>query len=162
MKWRNYGVMFASKYDIVIVSVIMTEAFRCDNRKAFLFSRKGGFPMPYKPKRPCSYPGCPLLTTDRFCEEHKRKEAKRYEKYQRDPTTKKRYNRSWKHIRDNYIKAHPLCELCKKNGHLTPAQEVHHIVPLTQGGAHDFYNLMSLCKSCHSTITAREGGRWGK
>lgn len=26
--------------------------------------------MPKKPKRPCSYPGCPELTDRRFCEEH--------------------------------------------------------------------------------------------
>ena len=118
--------------------------------------------MPYKPKRPCSYPGCPLLTDGRFCEDHKKEEARRYEKYYRDPAIKKRYNRSWKRIRDKYIAAHPLCEKCKKNGRLTPAQEVHHIIPLSQGGTHNFDNLMSLCTSCHSTITAREGGRWGK
>ena len=37
--------------------------------------------MPKKPKRPCSYPGCPKLTDGRFCEEHQRQENKRYEKY---------------------------------------------------------------------------------
>lgn len=26
--------------------------------------------MPYKPKRPCSWPGCPNLTHGRYCEEH--------------------------------------------------------------------------------------------
>ncbi len=26
--------------------------------------------MPRKPKRPCSYPGCPNLCDGRFCEEH--------------------------------------------------------------------------------------------
>ena len=28
--------------------------------------------MPRKPKRPCSYPGCPKLTDGRFCEEHQK------------------------------------------------------------------------------------------
>ena len=116
--------------------------------------------MPYKPKRPCSHPGCPNLTHGRFCEEHAKQEAKRYEKYDRDPVAKKRYGRAWKRIRDRYIKAHPLCEQCKKNGTLTPAEEVHHIKPLSSGGKNDEDNLMSLCKSCHSEITAREGGRW--
>ena len=41
--------------------------------------------VPTKPKRPCSYPGCPKLTDGRFCEEHAKAEAKRYEKYDRDP-----------------------------------------------------------------------------
>ena len=44
---------------------------------------------------------------------------------------------------------------------MTAAQEVHHIVPLAEGGTHDEDNLMALCKSCHSRITVREGGRWG-
>jgi 5-methylcytosine-specific restriction protein A len=38
---------------------------------------------------------------------------------------------------------------------------VHHIIPLSKGGTHDSANLMSLCVSCHSRITARDGGRWG-
>ena len=66
--------------------------------------------MPRKPKRPCSHPGCPKLTDGRFCPEHDKQEAKRYEKYQRDPATRKRYGRAWKRIRDKYISAHPLCE----------------------------------------------------
>lgn len=28
--------------------------------------------MPYKPKHPCSYPGCPKLTSERYCDEHKK------------------------------------------------------------------------------------------
>lgn len=118
--------------------------------------------MPRKPKRPCSYPGCPNLTDVRFCDEHAMQEAKRYEKYGRDPAAKKRYGRAWKRIRDRYINAHPLCEQCKKNGTLTLAEEVHHIKPLSQGGSNADDNLISLCKSCHSKITAREGRRWGK
>ena len=117
--------------------------------------------MPMKPKHPCAHPGCPMLTDGRFCPEHERQEAKRYEKYQRDPATRKRYGRTWKRIRDKYIAAHPLCAQCKKAGKLTPTAEVHHIVPLTRGGTNAWENLMSLCSSCHSEITAREGGRWG-
>lgn len=116
--------------------------------------------MPTKPKRPCSYPGCPLLTAGRFCEEHARLEARRYEKYDRDPATRRRYGRAWKQIRSRYIATHPLCEKCRERGKLTPAQEVHHILPLSHGGTHDESNLMALCKPCHSEITARDGDRW--
>lgn len=66
--------------------------------------------MPKKPKRPCSYPGCPRLTDGRYCEEHAKLEAERYEKYDRDPTVRRHYGRAWKRIRDRYISAHPLCE----------------------------------------------------
>ena len=48
--------------------------------------------MPRKPKRPCSYPGCPRLTDGRYCEEHAKLEAKRYEKY--DLATAERGNAS--------------------------------------------------------------------
>jgi 5-methylcytosine-specific restriction protein A len=118
--------------------------------------------MPYRPKRPCSHPGCPKLTDGRYCAEHAKEVAKRYERYQRDPAVKKRYGRTWKRIRDRYIAAHPLCEQCEKHGRITPAEEVHHIKPLSQGGTNAVDNLMSLCTSCHSEITACEGGRWGR
>ena len=113
----------------------------------------GGDYMPKRPKRPCSHPGCPKLTDGRFCTEHEKQEAVRYEKYDRDPSTRRRYGRAWKRIRDRYIAAHPLCAQCEAEGRLTPAQEVHHIVPLANGGTHDKINLMALCKSCHSRIT---------
>ena len=116
--------------------------------------------MPKKPKRPCSYPGCPNLTDGRFCEKHQKQENKRYEKYDRTPEMKKRYGRAWKKIRDRHMAEYPLCEMCKKQGRLTPAEEVHHIKPLSMGGTNDDGNLMSLCKSCHSEITAKSGCRW--
>lgn len=117
--------------------------------------------MPKKPKRPCSHPGCPALTEDRYCDAHQKLADQQYEKYQRDPQAKKRYGRAWQKIRDSYIAAHPLCAVCQQHGHLTPTQEVHHTVPLSAGGTHDPKNLMALCKPCHSRITATEGGRWG-
>ena len=71
--------------------------------------------MPRKPKRPCSFPGCPNLTDGRYCEKHQKIIDKRYEKYERSPVSKKRYGRTWKKIRDAYVASHPLCELCLKN-----------------------------------------------
>jgi 5-methylcytosine-specific restriction protein A len=116
--------------------------------------------MPRKPKRPCSFFGCPRLTDGRFCKEHAKLEAQRYERYGRDPAAKKRYGRAWKRIRGRYIRAHPLCERCAKDMKITPAEEVHHIKPLSNGGTNDEDNLMSLCKSCHSLISAESGDRW--
>lgn len=116
--------------------------------------------MPKKPKRPCSYPGCPNLTDGRFCEKHQKQENRRYEKHDRTPEMKKRYGRAWKKIRDRHMAEYPLCEMCKKQGRLARAEEVHHIKPLSMGGTNDDGNLMSLCKVCHSEITAKEGGRW--
>ncbi|MFY9196753.1 MAG: HNH endonuclease [Bacillota bacterium] len=106
--------------------------------------------MSWKPKRPCSHPGCPELTDGRFCEPHAKQEHRRYNKYERDPESSKRYGRKWRKIRNRYISLHPLCEQCLKEDVLTRAEEVHHIKPLAQGGTHDDENLMALCKPCHS------------
>ena len=116
--------------------------------------------MPRKPKRPCSFSGCPKLTEGRFCEEHEKQESRRYEKYGRDPAVKKRYGRAWQRIRDRYAAEHPLCESCLEEGRLTAMEEVHHRLPLTEGGTHDEGNLVSLCQSCHARIHAERGDRW--
>ena len=47
--------------------------------------------MPYKPKRPCSYPGCPRLTDGRYCEEHQKIVTAHYNKYGRDPASRRSY-----------------------------------------------------------------------
>ena len=113
--------------------------------------------MPIKPKHPCGYPGCPNLTDRRYCPEHESLMNKRYEKYDRDPDKGKRYGKTWHRIRTRYVKMHPFCEECLKSGVLVPVQEVHHILPLTEGGTNEESNLVSLCKSCHSRIHAGTG-----
>ena len=116
--------------------------------------------MPKKPKRPCSYPGCPKLTDGRLCEEHEKLENKRYEKYDRDPAVRRRYGRAWKRIRDSYVQLHPLCEQCQEKDLLVPTEEVHHRIPLSEGGTHARENLIALCKPCHARIHAEQGDRW--
>ena len=116
--------------------------------------------MPKRPKRPCSFPGCPNLTDGRFWEEHEKQENKRYETYDRDPAVRKRYGRAWKRIRDSYAAAHPLCEMCQAEGKLTPTEEIHHKLPLSKGGTHARENLIALCKPCHAKIHAESGDRW--
>lgn len=118
--------------------------------------------MPYKPMKPCAVPGCPNLTTGRYCDKHKREEGKRYEKYDRDPSVHRKYGRAWKRIRDSYVKTHPFCEICYAKGKIAPVDEVHHKIPLSEGGTHDRSNLISLCSSCHRKIHAKRGDRWNK
>ena len=113
--------------------------------------------MPKKPKRPCSYPGCPNLTDGQYCDEHEAAARRQYNRYGRPADSNKKYGRAWKRIRDRYAAAHPLCEMCLKEGRLTPVEEVHHIVPLSQGGTHRNDNLMSLCQSCHTKLHHEQG-----
>jgi 5-methylcytosine-specific restriction protein A len=114
--------------------------------------------MPTKPKSPCRYQGCPELSHTRFCEKHTAFENKVYEKYRRDKDTWKRYGNRWRKIREIFIRENPLCKVCKSKGKLVSANEVHHKIPIIKGGSHNKGNLMSLCKICHSEITARESG----
>ena len=117
--------------------------------------------MPRKPSHPCAYPGCPELTKAQYCPAHQKLVSAQYNRYGRSPEMKRRFNGAWPGIRRRYIAVHPLCEVCQREGRITAASEVHHIVPLSAGGSHAESNLMALCKPCHSRITAREGGRWG-
>lgn len=120
---------------------------------------EGGFYVPRSPKRPCSYPGCPRLTDRQYCPEHEGVQRRQYDRYERDPEVNKKYGRAWKRIRDKYVQSHPLCERCLKEGRMTPVEEVHHILPVSQGGRHTQDNLMSLCKSCHNKIHRELGDR---
>ena len=121
---------------------------------------QGGETMPRKPKRPCSYPGCPNLTDGQYCKEHEAAARRQYNKYERSADVNKKYGRAWKRIRDRYAAAHPLCEMCLKEGKTTIAEDVHHIEsfmstddPMRRMAlAYDYENLMSICKMHHQMI----------
>ena len=53
--------------------------------------------------------------------------------------------------RDGY-----LCLECRRQGRVTLAVEVDHIVPLHLGGTDALANLESICKSCHDVKSAAE------
>ncbi|GAB6174487.1 HNH endonuclease signature motif containing protein [Paradesulfitobacterium aromaticivorans] len=117
--------------------------------------------MPYKPKRPCSNPGCPRLTSGRFCEKHHQETEKEYNR-QRGSAASRGYDSRWRKARERYLKAHPLCVLCEQEGKLTPANVVDHIKP-HKGNKELFWdesNWQSLCKACHDSKTAQNDGRW--
>ena len=115
--------------------------------------------MPIKARKPCKYPGCPNLTDRTYCPEHSTKVMLNYNRYRRDPESAKRYDGRWKKIRATYVKLHPLCEDCLKRGEYVPVEEVHHIIPLSQGGTNDMGNLISLCQSCHTKRDIEAGVR---
>ena len=58
-----------------------------------------------------------------------------------------------------------MCEECKRNGKLTPAQEVHHKIKLTPANVNNpeislnWKNLEALCKDCHLN-KHRKKKRW--
>ena len=120
--------------------------------------------MPYKSKRPCSYPNCSKLVDGQYCDEHKKLRDKEYNRYGRDDFGKKFYNTpEWRFIRKHQLAEHPLCEECLKNGKIVKATMVDHIIPIKQGGNKlASSNLQSICWSCHSRKSVKEGSRYGK
>jgi 5-methylcytosine-specific restriction enzyme A len=49
-----------------------------------------------------------------------------------------------------------LCQPCQREGRVTPATAVDHIIPKAKGGTGDDYNLQSICDACHDAKTASE------
>lgn len=121
--------------------------------------------MPRKPGTPCRYPGCPKLVNDgSYCKEHKKLIDKQYNQYQRNKQSQSFYtSKEWLTVKKRHLKMEPLCRECKKKGVLVRATVVDHIKPIKQGGAPlSDNNLQSLCWSCHSRKSAKEGSRWGR
>ena len=119
--------------------------------------------MPHKPKKPCSYPGCPKLTDGRYCPEHKKLMDKQYNETFRDKEATAFYNsHTWKKKRADFLIEHPFCEECRRQGRLSKATMVDHILPMRFGGlALDDENLQALCASCHTKKSILEGSRFG-
>ena len=93
-----------------------------------------------------------MPTIQRLRDQKKKRPAQSSAKY---------YNsKAWHILRNLYIREHPLCELCLKEGKTTPAEEVHHINAFLNGWNDeakwqlllDKGNLMSLCKPHHKEV----------
>ena len=107
--------------------------------------------------KPCKTCRRPTINTNGYCDQHHSDFVPtrlRYDRFRGSPS-KRGYDRTWYKFREVFMMEHPLCAQCEKEGRITPATEVHHILPLCEGGARlDPANCMSLCHSCHSKITA--------
>lgn len=64
---------------------------------------------------------------------------------------------AWKHTRNGYLKhVGGLCEICLAKGLYTPAEIVHHKIPLTPQNITNLSvslswdNLQALCRLCHA------------
>lgn len=70
-------------------------------------------------------------------------------------------SRQWQHVREYVMQRdRRLCQDCLAKGIITPAEEVHHIIPLQPENITDpsitlnEENLIALCRECHK---ARHG-----
>lgn len=108
--------------------------------------------MPRTPSRPCRFPGCPnLCDSGVYCREHQKYSTDRV----RGGADARGYNAEWRRARRAYLQRHPLCVECMREGKLTPATVVDHIVP-HRGDKRLFWdenNWNPLCKPCHDRKT---------
>ena len=83
------------------------------------------------------------------------------------------YNsREWKELRIAKLRANPLCEECMKQGIVTAARCVHHVVPIETARTKDemrrlaidcgLQGLKSLCFACHARIHKELGSNTAK
>ena len=84
--------------------------------------------------------------------------SKRYDMTRKnDPAKRIRSSARWQKVRAMKLAESPLCERCVTSGVTTPAQQVHHVIPVRHAPhkAFDLDNLRSLCSLCHA-IEERE------
>ena len=62
-------------------------------------------------------------------------------------------SKEWQQLRQaKWCQADGLCELCRKNGIIKEAKEIHHIIPIAEAWSKrlDYDNLIALCSDCHN------------
>ena len=72
------------------------------------------------------------------------------------PAQAERYGRAWKKLSVWYKRHNPLCAECMRQGCVTEAHDVDHIVPKRLGGTDKLTNLQSLCIHCHKQKTLKD------
>lgn len=109
--------------------------------------------MPKRPKRPCSYPGCPELADINYCEKHEKLHLNN-----RASAKERGYDSRWRKASKRFLKVNPLCKHCEAAGKLVKAEVVDHIIP-HRGNKVLFWdesNWQPLCKQCHDKKTMTE------
>ncbi|AYC54141.1 HNH endonuclease signature motif containing protein [Bacillus licheniformis] len=114
-----------------------------------------------KPMKRCSHSRCRELIPydEKYCSKHKNDHYKQYnkERYRYDKEYIKFYSsKEWQNLRQTKLNQQPLCEQCLKQGHVTPATIVHHIIETKKDWSKrlDFDNLESVCAACHNKLHA--------
>jgi len=115
-----------------------------------------------------SAPGCPVLTDQARCPAHTRQiDRRRGTAYQRGYTSR------WADFARRYRRQYPLCgmrapgapettdSVCQRDGIVTAAALVDHIVPVTGKDDPSFWTgpFQSLCSSCHNQKRQKESMR---
>ena len=108
--------------------------------------------MPHKALKPCRHSGCPNLTDDLYCTEHKPMHPDR-------PSASKRgYSSKWQKVSRAYLRCNPLCVRCLAGGRYIQATVTDHIIPHRNRPEllWNETNFQALCKPCHDRKTLTE------
>ncbi len=86
-----------------------------------------------------------------------RKEARKACDDRRGTSAQRGYGHAWQKARLGYLRSHPLCVECAKDGRVTAASVVDHIVPHrgNQTLFWDSENWQALCAEHHNAKTGR-------
>lgn len=114
-------------------------------------------------KKPCGYPGCPTLVQGgSYCGRHRRRTWREQDR-RRPSATQRGYDNRWRKARELFLARRLWCTECEREGRLTPATVVDHIVPHKGDKAlfWDMNNWQALCGQCHNRKTVRDDGGFG-
>ncbi len=78
-----------------------------------------------------------------------------YDKFVRDKDSKRFYDSArWKKAKTMKLNRNPCCESCQQEGRVTPADVVHHLLPVNKSSGRnlDLNYLVSLCHACHNQV----------
>lgn len=120
--------------------------------------------MPRAGLRQCGRAGCGELVPRgvRFCPADTAAAPEREYDRERGSASSRGYGTDWRRRRDAHLRREPLCRTCAKEGRVTAATDVDHIVSRAKGGLDIDANYQSLCHAHHSAKTAREDGGFGR
>lgn len=114
--------------------------------------------MANKPLRPCRQPGCYVLVSSGYCEDHQLKYQDRRSEEAQSWRWMYKTNEWINTLRPDQLLREPFCRECARKSVRTRATDVDHIRDHKGDWAlfSDPSNLESLCHICHSKKTARE------
>lgn len=124
--------------------------------------------MPARPKSICRAPSCgKTLDAPGYCEKHKKAVRKEQDEH-RGTAAERGYDSKWAKARVYYLRKHPLCVYCRRDGRVTAANVVDHIKrprlkeAIDSGDEEriararelfwDSANWQALCKPCHDSV----------
>lgn len=116
--------------------------------------------MSAKAKRLCARPGCQGVvhgTRCSVCGERPSSDARRESDRLRPSARTRGYTTRWEKVRLAYLREHPLCEECLRQGRVTAATVVHHKIA-HEGNEQlfwDEHNWEARCRADHEATHGR-------